>query len=66
MEMIVGSKIKEFRKTNHVTQHNLAEKLCVSKQTVSKWETNACYPDVFLLPKIAKVLCCSIDDFFTE
>ncbi len=36
----------------------------VSAQAVCKWEQNLCYPDIFTLPHLARILGCQTDDFF--
>ena len=61
----IGSNIRAFRLQNGFTQEQLAEKLGVTFQAVSKWETNANTPDISLLPVIAAVLGVMIDDLFT-
>ena len=47
-----------------MTQETLAQKLGVTNQAVSKWESDQCCPDVMLLPKIADVFDISIDELF--
>ena len=64
--MNVGSNIRVFRLQNKLTQEQLAEKLGVTFQAVSKWETNANTPDISLLPGIAKALGVMIDDLFSD
>ena len=54
--MNIGSTISELRKKNNLTQEQLAEKLNVTRQTISKWETNETIPDVESLKKLAIVL----------
>lgn len=44
--MLIADKIKKLRKDNNMTQEDLADKLNVSRQTVSKWETNVGVPDI--------------------
>ncbi len=63
--MNIGSNIRAFRLHNKLTQEQLAEKLGVTFQAVSKWETNANTPDISLLPGIAKALGVMIDDLFS-
>lgn len=60
----VASKIKTFRERNGLTQKQFAEMLGVTHQTVSKWEGKKGYPDVFLLPRLAETLSCTIDDLY--
>ena len=59
--MNLGNNIKNFRKNCGLTQTELAEKLDVTEQTVSKWENDKCYPDVSLLPLLANIFNCSVD-----
>lgn len=53
--MTIGDKIKELRKEQNMTQENLAEKLNVSRQTISKWESNISIPDANNIVLICKV-----------
>ncbi len=54
-------KISYLRKLNSISQKQLAEKLGVSFQTVSKWENGVCMPDISLLPNIAECFNVSVD-----
>ncbi len=56
--------IHENRKRLGLTQEQLAENLNVSNKTVSKWETGKSYPDVLLIPELAKELGISVTQFF--
>ena len=60
--MELGSRIKQLRNKSGYTQEQLAEKLGVSAQSVSKWENAAAMPDITLLPLIAGEFGISIDD----
>lgn len=59
---ITGSTIKALREQQKLTQMQLAEKLCVSDKTISKWETGKGLPDISLIEPIAKVLKISIPE----
>lgn len=59
--MNLGNNIKTLRKKFGLTQTELAEKLGITEQTVSKWENDKCYPDVSLLPLLANIFNCSVD-----
>lgn len=59
--MTLADKLKEARKNAGLTQIELAEKLCVSRQAITKWETGKGIPDVDNLRMISKVLDVSID-----
>lgn len=62
--MEIGSKIKQLRAKAGLTQEQLACKLGISAQSVSKWETGVTMPDVALLPLLAGELGVSIDELF--
>jgi len=51
-KMTLGEKIIEFRKKNNLTQEKLADKIGISRQTLSNWESDITSPDI----KQAKVL----------
>lgn len=66
MENTVGKKIAALRKEKGMTQDDIAEKLNVSPQAVSKWENDISYPDIMLLPKIAQLLDTTVDDLLSS
>lgn len=51
----LGEKIANLRREKGYTQEELAEKLSVSPQAVSKWENDISCPDIMLLPELAKI-----------
>lgn len=60
----IGDNIKTLRLSAGFSQTQLADKLGISSQAVSKWETNFSQPDITLLPEIATVFGVRIDDLF--
>ena len=64
MEIKISEVIRQRRRTMDISQETLADHLGVSVQAVSKWETNASYPDITLLPKIAEYLKTDINALF--
>ncbi len=58
----VGSFIMGKRKEAGWTQQQLADKLCVSFQAVSKWENGSAYPNIEILPDLAMALKVSVDE----
>lgn len=62
--MTLGNQIASLRKQNNITQEALAQKLGVTNQAVSKWESDLCCPDVTLLPKIADIFEITLDTLF--
>lgn len=59
-----GKLIKEIRKKNNLTQKALADKLNVTYQAVSKWETGKNMPDKAVLKQISKEFNVSLDSMF--
>lgn len=66
MKVNISESIKIWRQENNVTQKEFAHRLGVTAQTISKWEREECYPDITMLPSIAEVLNCTVNDFFDE
>ena len=64
--MDFAEKIKKYREDNNLTQDDLAEKLHVSRQSISKWETGNSYPSYEILLDISKLLKQSIDDLLSK
>lgn len=64
--MNIGNNIKQLRQQKNLTQKQVAEKLGVSSQAVSKWENNVNTPDIALLPEIAELFGVSIDALFSK
>ncbi len=62
--MDLGKKIKQLRFKAGLTQEQLAEKLGIGPQSVSKWENAVAMPDITTLPLLAEVFGVSIDDLF--
>ena len=53
--MTIGEKIYELRKQKGLSQEELAEKLNVSRQSVSLWETNQTVPQIDYLMELSKI-----------
>ena len=62
MKKSLGPEIAEARRTNGMTQLELAEKMGVTDKAVSKWERDLSCPDVNSLPQLAEVLGLSIEE----
>ena len=60
--MTIAEKIKQLRKDNSMTQEDLAEKLNVSRQTISKWETSVTLPDADNIVAISKLFNITTDE----
>ena len=64
--MTTGEKIAVLRKKKNLTQEQLSEILKVSRQSVSRWEMDAAFPETEKLIKLSKLLDCSIDYLLNE
>ena len=60
--MEIGNKILELRKKNNLSQEALAEKIGVSRQTISKWELGETSPDIKQAKELSKVFNVSLDE----
>ena len=61
MNLPIGSNIKRLRRKNDMTQEQLAVRLGVTFQSVSRWENGQVYPDMELMPAIAEIFGASVD-----
>ncbi len=59
---VTGAAIKALREKYHMTQAELAARLCVSDKAVSKWENGRGFPDVSLLEPLSKALHISVPE----
>ena len=60
--MNLGNNLIEARKKSGFSQEKIAEKLGVSRQTISKWETGETLPDVYQAKKLSKIYNLSLDE----
>ena len=63
-KIVISELIRKYRKEKGISQESFGQMFGVSAQAVSKWEKEDCFPDIFILPKLAEVLGCSVNDFF--
>ena len=59
-------KLQKIRKENNITQEQLADRLNVSRQAVSKWESGLAYPDTEKLIQISKIFNTSLDELIND
>ena len=64
-QYVTGAVIKSLREKKNMTQVEVAQRLCVSAKTISKWETAKGYPDISLLEPIASVLGVSVTELIS-
>ena len=59
--MTLGDKLSQLRKENNYTQEQMADILSISRQSVSKWESDSTYPETEKLIRMSKMYHCSLD-----
>jgi len=62
MELSIGKNIRRLRGDAELTQEELAQALCVSPQSISKWERGEGYPDITALPGLARFFGVTLDE----
>ncbi len=65
MHETIGNRINKYRKAKGMTQEDLAEKVGVSSQAVSKWENDVSCPDLSLIPQLCCILGITADELLT-
>ena len=64
--MRFSDKLSKQRKNNNLSQEQLADRLGVSRQAVSKWESGSSYPDMDKIIQISKILNCTLEDLLDD
>ena len=64
--MRFSEKLPKLRKDNNLSQEQLADKLGVSRQAVSKWESGNSYPDMEKMLQMCKILNCHLEDIMDD
>lgn len=64
--MKFGENLKQIRKSKNISQEDLAERLGVSRQSVSKWETGENYPSMFNIMCLCDIFKCKINNLVHE
>lgn len=61
--MQIGNNIKRYRESLNLSQEELADKIFVTRQTISNWETNKNYPDIKSISLLCNLFDVSLDQF---
>lgn len=64
--MKFADNLKKIRKRKNISQEELAEKVGVSRQSVSKWETSEAYPEMNNILELCKIFKCNINDLVND
>ncbi len=60
--MEIGKKLRDARTRSGLTQETVAERIGISRQTVSNWENEKSYPDVISVIRLSDLYAVSLDD----
>lgn len=61
--MVISDQLKLFRKSTGLTQEEVADKLCITRQALSNWEQGKAMPDLYAFARLAKIYKFSPDEF---
>lgn len=61
----IGKFIAQLRKEQNISQEELAKKLCISRQAISKWEVGKILPDAFNLQKLSEIFNVDVNELLT-
>ena len=64
--MNLSDNLKRIRKENNLSQEQLADKLGVSRQSVSKWESGLAYPEMDKVLQICKMFGLNVDELLNQ
>ena len=56
--------LKDLRKAAGLTLEDIAREVGATRQTVSKWELGLCWPSAAVMPRLAALLSCSLEDLY--
>lgn len=64
--MSLNEKLQKLRKENKYSQEELADKLGVTRQSISKWESGITYPEMDKLLSLSKIFNCSLEELTND
>ena len=64
--MNFGQNLRNLRKSKNISQEELAERVKVTRQSVSKWETGEAYPEMNNILELCKIFHCHINDLVND
>ena len=62
MTISFGTNLKVLREKKNYSQEDLARKLQISRQSISKWEQDISYPSILYLVPLTKILDCTLEE----
>ena len=64
--MSLGTNIQYLRKLNKLTQEQFAEKMSITRQTISRWESDEVTPELNKLVEMCSIFSCKLDELVRE
>jgi len=61
-----GTNLKSLREKKNLSQEDLARKLRISRQSISKWEQGISYPSILYLVSLTKILDCTLEELLKD
>ena len=66
MNISFGTNLKDLREKKKMSQEDLARKLQISRQSISKWEQSISYPSILYLVPLTKILDCTLEELLKD
>ena len=66
MTISFGTNLRALREKRNLSQEDLARKLQISRQSISKWEQGISYPSILYLVPLTKILDCTLEDLLKD
>ena len=66
MTISFGTNLKVLREKKRLSQEDLARKLQISRQSISKWEQGISYPSILYLVPLIKILDCTLEELLKD
>ena len=66
MTISFGTNLRTLRKKRNLSKEDLARKLQISRQSISKWEQGISYPSILYLVPLTKILDCTLEELLKD
>ena len=66
MTISFGTNLRTLREKRNLSQEDLAKKLQISRQSISKWEQGISYPSILFLVPLTKILDCTLEELLKD
>ena len=66
MTIRFGTNLRTLRENRNLSQEDLARKLQISRQSISKWEQGISYPSILYLVPLTKILDCTLEELLKD